>query len=253
MSENYFLDFKDYLHSRGIDIVTSFKEDEEYKEPLSKEVICKQLYTLSKFHQLTMGVSSFNSGLMENCTGRRVERCKVKIKKLKRDMGKLKDKGPTNDFEELILQKGPECLERAEKAIKYVYDNGYFGLLERSMKRNEICIGSTYIDNLREGKVINIRSLKKCCYNMIECDAVHFINKLKKRRSKFDIIEAIKVFCHLEVLSKDSEAFITAMVSFPEEFMKCCERYRYGKKEWNEDEYTKRLLDAIEKDGESLL
>lgn len=247
------MDFKDYINSRGINIVKGFKEEEEYKEPLSKDCIYKQLSTISKFHKLTMGVSSFNSGLMENSTGRKVERSKVKIKKLKRDIGKFKANGPTNDFEKLVLHKGPEYLERAEKSIKYIYDNGYFSLLERSMKRNEICIGSTYIDNIRENKAVNIRSLKKCCYNMVECDAVHFINKLRKRGTIFDAIEVIKSFCRLEDLTEDSEAFITAMVSYPEEFMKCCERYRYRKKEWNEDEYAKRLLDAMDKDGESLL
>ncbi|NLZ48425.1 MAG: hypothetical protein GX895_06495 [Clostridiales bacterium] len=253
MSEKYYLDFKDYLNSCGINIVKSFDEEEEYKEPLSKDCIYKQLSTISKFHKLTMGISSFNSGLMENATGRKVERCKVKIKKLKRDISRFKENGPTNEFEKLVLDKGPEYLERAEKSIKYIYGNGYFGLIERSMKRNEICIGSTYIDNIREDKEINIRSLKKCCYNMVECDAVYFINKLRKRGTSFDFDEVIRLFCHLEGLSKDSQAFITAMVSFPEEFMKCCERYRYGKKEWNEDEYAKRLLEAIEKDGESLL
>ncbi|NLP28605.1 MAG: hypothetical protein GX370_07555 [Clostridia bacterium] len=253
MNEKYFLDFKEYLNSRGIELVKSFRQDEEYREPLSKDSIYKQLYTISKFHKLTMGVSAFNSGLMENCTGRRVERWKVKNKKLKRDLARYKKEGPANDFEKLLLDRGPEYLERAEQAIKYIYDNGYYGLIERSMKRNEICIGSTYFDNLREDKRINIRSLKKCCYNMIECDAVHFISKLKKRGYSLDFIEAIKVFCHLEGLSNDSQAFITAMVSYPEEFIKCCERYRYGKKQWNDDEYAKRLLIAIKKDGKSLL
>jgi len=253
LTERYYLDFEDYLKSRGINVVKSFNADDDYIEPLSKDMVYKQLSTINKFHKLTMGVSSFNSGLMENCTGRKVERCKVRIKKLKRDISKFKENGPANDFEKLVLDKGPEYLERAEKAIKYIYDNGYFGLIERSMKRNEICIGSTYIDNIREDKEINIRSIKKCCYNMIECDAVHFINKLRKRGTNFDYIEGIKAFCNLEGLSEDSQRFIIAMVSYPDEFMKCCERYRYGKKEWNDDEYAKRLLAAMEKDGESLL
>lgn len=80
MNEKYFLDFKEYLNSRGIELVKSFRQDEEYREPLSKDSIYKQLYTISKFHKLTMGVSAFNSGLMENCTGRRVERWKVKTR-----------------------------------------------------------------------------------------------------------------------------------------------------------------------------
>jgi hypothetical protein len=57
----------------------------------------------------------------------------------------------------------------------------------------------------------------------------------------------------MEELKKSSERFMLAALSYPTEFMKICDRYRYDKKEWNEEEYEAGLMRAIEKDGQSLL
>lgn len=253
MSERYYKDFNEYLLSSGISIIEEFKEDKEYAEPLSNEVVHKHLSTLREFHNKTMGVTGLSAGRLENNTGKKVEQFKVYIKKLRRDLKRFESDGASNKFEALLLNKAPEYLQRAEQCVRKIYDNGYFSLIERSMKRSEICIGSAYIDNLRESDQINIRNTRKCCYNMIECDAVHFFGKLKKKNHILDYKNAIKEFCRLENLPEQSENFISAALSYPVEFMKYCERYRYGKKEWNEDEYVKRLLSAIKKDGNSLL
>jgi hypothetical protein len=253
LSEKYYRDFKEYIGSCGINIVESFPEEENYKEPMSLEAIFNHLKVLSEFHKKTMGVSGFNVGLLENNTGKKVEQFKVYIKKLKRDIKRLVGEKASNSFEVLLLEKAQEYLERAEKCVRIIYDNGYYKLIERSMKRNEVCLGSTYINNIRKNEQLNIRNIKKCCYNMVEFDAIHFLGKLKKKGYKLDFKAAISEFCKLEALPLSSEIFINAVLSYPVEFMKYCERYRYGKKEWNEDEYAKRLLGAMGKDGVSLL
>ncbi len=253
LSKKYYRDLKEYLISCGINIVESFPEEENYKEPLSFDTIINQLEAIAEFHKKTMGISGLNVGLLENNTGKKIERFKVYIKKLKRDIKRYENEKAKNRFEELILQKAPEYLDRAEKCIRIIYDNGYYKLIERSMKRNEVCLGNTYIDNIRKNEMVNIRDIRKCCYNMVEFDTIHFLGKLKKRHNKLDFKAAISEFCRLEELPLSSEIFIRAVLSYPVEFMKYCERYRYGKKEWNEDEYAKKLLGVIEKDDDSLL
>jgi hypothetical protein len=253
LSERYYRDFNEYLVSCEINIVDSFKEDDKYKEPLSQELVYRQLVVISEFHEKAMGLTGFNAGRLENNTGKKVEQFKVYLKKLKRDLKRFEVNGASNSFEALLLEKAPEYIQRAESCIRRIYDNGYYSLIERSMKRNEVCLGSTYVDNIRKSEQINIRNTKKCCYNMVEFDAIYFFNKLKKKNYKLDYRAAIKEFCKLEDLFEQSELFIAAVLSYPVEFMKYCERYRYGKKEWNEDEYAKRLISAMAKDGNSLL
>lgn len=253
MNERYYRDFNEYLVGCEINVVDSFKDEDKYREPLSQDLLYEHLSVISEFHKKVMGLTGFSAGRLENNTGRKVEQFKVYNKKLKRDMKRFGVSGAGNSFEALLLEKAPGYIQRAEDCVKKIYDNGYYRLIERSMKRGEICLGSSYIDNIRKSDQINIRSTKKCCYNMIEFDAIHFLSKLKRKNYKLDYKAAIKEFCRLEELTEQSEIFITAVISYPVEFMKYCERYRYGKKEWNEDEYAKRLMSAMVRDGSGLL
>lgn len=253
MSQNDSRELNQYLKSCGILIGDSLKEGVS-REPLSEQRVSEHLALISEFHKRTMGLSGFPGGRLENSTGKKIEQFKVYLKKLKRDVKRLKTSVNLSDFEELVMIKAPENLERAELCIKEIYDNRYFKLIERSMKRNEVCLGDTDIDNLIKDEFIKVRSTKKFCYNMVECDAIYFLNKVKKRSGSSAVIKTgIKEFCSSESLDENSERFILASLSYPTEFMKVCERHRSGRKDWNENEYIERLISAIEKDGEFLL
>ncbi|MDP4087885.1 MAG: spore coat protein [Bacillota bacterium] len=252
LSPNDSRDLNEYLMSCDIHVV-DYLEPRALIEPLSQEQINSHITLISEFHQKTMGLSGFTGGRIDNCTGKKVEQFKVYIKKLKRDIKRINTNGPLNAFEEIVMEKAPEYLERAENCIKVIYDNGYFKLIERSMKRNELCLGNAYVDNLVKDGVIKIRSTKKLCYNMVECDLVYFLGKLKRRMKKTMLMESIIEFCRLEELDESSERFILASLSYPSEFMKTCEKHRCGKKNWDDNEYIKKLISSIEKDGEFLL
>ncbi|KYH34952.1 hypothetical protein CLTEP_11160 [Clostridium tepidiprofundi DSM 19306] len=242
---SYFVSFKDFLYSKNIIITDEYMDSEN----ISQEIIIKQLNILREFHKRTMNFDGLIIDNLENNTGKVVENFKIDIKRLKRDLKRIKGK-PQNSFENKLSCHGEKFLKKAERCIDIIYKSNYYDILRRSMKRNEICIVDGGINNLRIGQVsgeIEIRSYKSCSYNFIEMDCYFLLKKLIKKYN-FDWEKVIHVFCELEGLDSSSENIIFALLSYPSEFMKCCARYRENKKEWTISKYTKRLEKAINRE-----
>ncbi len=68
-----------------------------------------------------------------------------------------------------------------------------------------------------------------------------------------DFNKCIDEFCKLEGLGESSKVFIKALLSYPYEFIKIYEKYKKNKKNWNEEEYIRRLLNGIKEDEMSLI
>jgi hypothetical protein len=255
MSSIVYNNFEEFLKDKGIVKVESFdKEQRLGYRIITKDMIEAQLKAIGEFHNRTMGFRGYLSNRLENYTGKKVEECKVYLKKLKRDVRKLHNEGTQNHVEELILKYSDDFIKRAEDCITNIYAQDYYGLINRSMKRIEICIGDGFHTNLRDnGKTIELINIDSAGYNMIECDAVNYFLKLKKKGLELEWRDLISQFCDYEELGIDSQEFIISLVSFPHEFMRSTNRYRYRKKDWTEEEYAENLIDAVERDGESLL
>jgi len=134
-----------------------------------------------------------------------------------------------------------------------LYENNYRNLIIRSMKREEMCLRNTYFNNLRKKRDIEVIDIEGCCYNMVEMDAVYFLNRIKRKGINVDFYKIIMEFCKYEHLKNSSVQFILSMISYPYEVMKCCSKYIYGTKNWTEKEYILKLNKAIDEDGESLI
>jgi hypothetical protein len=255
MGDVIYNNFEEFLKGKGINKVNNFdKEQSSINKMLTKSIVQNQLEVISEFHFKTMGFSEYISKRLENHTGKKVEEYKVYVKKLKRDIKKIHNEGVQNHVEELILQYSDNFIERAERCINSIYAVDYYKLINRSMKRIEICIGDGYHTNLRKNcGVIEFINIGEAGYNMIECDAIYYLSKLKKKGLEFDWKELISKYCDYESLDIASEIFVMSMLSYPHEFMRSINRYRYKKKDWTEKEYSENIISAIEKDGESLL
>ena len=94
------------------------------------------------------------------------------------------------------------------------------------MRRCEICLGNTDFQNLRTNDFINVVDFNNCSYNMVEMDCLPLLSRLKRKGAKLDFCKLAKEFCYIEGLDANSEKFLIALISFPHEFMKCCNRYR---------------------------
>ena len=220
---------------------------------ITEDKVLEQIDTMYLFHKSLLNCNESASKLIPNKIGKTVEKYKMRIKNLKRDLKTFKARNSLNQFENMVIQSSDSYLNRAEKCIDIINHCNYIGLVKRSMRRFEICLGNTYFDNLRKSNEIEIKNLKKCAYNMLEMDGVYLINRLKRNGSHIDLEKIINYFCKVEGFDNNSNNFIKALVSYPHVYMKCCERYRLSKKQWDINEYVMSLNRAVEQDGDSIL
>lgn len=242
----------EYLTERDIAIVDVLSRKIDNIE-ITEQVVNNQLFAVTQFHKKMEGYSGLPGKRLSNATGRLMEQCKIDLKKLKRFVKNIDCYGAGNTFEELLLEKAPSYVERAEVCIRQAFNAGYIDLISRSMKRNEICLGDVDFDNLWMREKIEIVDTSKCAYNMVEIDALLLLNKLKRKGIQLSWEELIGNFCEDEELGDHSKQFIFSLLSYPYQFIKISDRYRRKSKEWTEEEYVSKLLKAVEQDGAHLM
>lgn len=246
------IDFKSYLQIKGIKLVESFNNDLN-KKSIREDHILEQLYNITLFHKKTLGYKNYFKNEVNNRTGKNVEKNKVALKKVKKFLYGLQHKTDINEFENILLEELPKYIKRGEKSINFVYEDSYLDLILRSMKRREICLSKVYFDNLRKTNDLEIIEFNNCCYDMVEIDAIDFLYKIKKKNLKVDKCKLIKEFCSMENLQDSSYNFILGMISYPYYIIRCCTRYMYKKKNWNEKQYINSFNKAKKMDGDSLI
>lgn len=240
--------FEQYLKDKNIHIVDKFNCD---SITVNAETLIEQMKTIDEFHKRTMKGQVIFKNRLESTIGELVEDFKVGLKKLKREEQALKSKGIENEFEGLLLSNLGFYMERGEKSIKTIYENGYLDLIRRSMKNKEICIGNEDNISLAEDKVLQIKNPDKCSYDMVEVDCFYLLRKYKKKKYELDYQRLIKEFCSIEFLMKDSYSFIAGLLSYPYEFVRISTKYR--KKDLTPEECLRKLIRAMKQDGDSVI
>lgn len=248
LSSNAFLE---YVKTKNVILLKHSKED--ILEEVKDENVIEQLYILGDFHKRVMGYDNYVGHRLEDKRGRIVEQYKVYNKRFKRQYDSIRNKDTHNSFEKLLLEHGEEYINRAEESIKIVNSYGYLDLIKRSMKRIEVCLGNTHHTELIRGEYIEATNLNNCFYDLVEVDAVYLFNKLLKDGVKLNYSNLIEKFCEIEGLDDRSQKFIEALISYPQDFMKCCSKYnkRYGKAD--EYRYTNKLNKVISNDSFKIL
>lgn len=243
--------FEEHLLNNGIKVIGAFTPLLE--DNISEKTALEQLEIIAAFHGAAMTYNKINTGMIRNKLGKSVEKYKINIKNLKREVSSISANNVTNEFENILVESSEEYMKRAEQSLQEIYASNYIGLIKRSMKRYEISLGNTYFTNLRKNEGIEIASLKRCAYNMLEIDGVYFINKMKRNGYKLDFEKLISSFCDIEGFNSNSNNFIKALISYPHEYMKCIERYRENRNMCTVSDFKLCLKRAMEKDGESIL
>lgn len=239
--------FEKFLNKKGIKIDENLVNNIDSNQ-LSDEMLEKQLKIISKFHKKASGYNGMFKDRLDSDVGKIVEEAKVSIKKFKRELNRISKNGIENDVDKVLLEHGKLYMDRGEKIIDNIYKNKYYDLIIRSMNNKEICLGNVDFKYLSEDHHINIKTTDKCKYNMVEVDAVNLLYRYKKKGVDLNYKDLAKKFCYMENLGGNSYKFIISLISFPYEFMKECKRYRYRKGELRDDEYSKRILKAMEQD-----
>lgn len=245
--------FLDFLSLQDIKVLESENSELTLLSDVKEEELLNHLLIISEFHKKTMGYKGYMGLRLDNKTGSTIEQYKVSIKRLKRYLKNIRINSASSDFERKLLKVGFEYIKRCDSCISEIMNSGYMELIERSMKRTEICIGNPKFSNLcKNNNIIEIKSLNKCSYNNVEMDCFYLLSKYRKRNLKLDYKAIVNKYCEYEDLNKNSSRFILALLSYPSEFIRSCNRYREKSKDWSEEEYGERLNLAILKDGEVL-
>lgn len=245
--------FKEYIISKGIRICECFEDGKVNLQSVSQEKINNQLCLLKEFHNRAAGYTGYSRERIKTCTGKNIEKYKIDVKKAQKDLKSMETEVEEDSFREFLLECMDKNIKRAEKCLKLIYENGYINLIMRSMKKGEICIGSSSFDNIRFTDTIEVISLEDCSFNMIENDAVYLLRKIKRKGNKVDYNNSVEEFCRTEGLYEGSRIYILSLLTYPYEFMKYYNRFRERKKSLTSLEWKHKFVKAMMMDGESLI
>lgn len=213
----------EYLNIRGITIM---EQCFSYDKNMYKKDINSQINLIVELHKTLIGCNFDELSRLKSTIGKEVESYKVQVKKLQSHYDYIVSKNCTNEVEKLIVSNGKIMLKQAREALNYIYEHDYFGVIKRSMNREEICLGKVDSSNLRKvGGKIEIGIIKGMTYNLVEEDLYSYIKKLQRKQFNIDEEELIKVFVHGSHLSFNSFYYLRGLCSYPKDFLKLWEKY----------------------------
>lgn len=219
-----------YLNKRGITIIGQYFNYD--KNIIYQNDIISQINLIIEFHKILIGCDMTGLSRIKSTIGKEVESYKVQIKRLQKHYEYISSKPCTNEVDNLILSNGKIMLNKAMRAINHIYEHDYFGVIRRSMNREEICLGKVDKNNLRKiNGEIQIGTIKGMTYNLVEDDLYNYIKKLQRKEIYIDEEELIKSFVHRSHLSFNSFDYLRGLCSYPKDFLKVWEKYKDTKKE----------------------
>ena len=239
--------FGQYLQSRGVKIHNDYAYVSS--KNLSMERILQQVSLLNKFHQEAVGFNKLREEHLVSLIGKTTEKYQVDLKKLKKIIKNIKKENPKNPLEEILLLNEELYVKGAENALNCTQGEKYINLIKRSMTRGEICIGNPYFNNLREENSIIVSNINKCCYDMVEMDAIVLFRKLRANGYVYELNCFVELFCREEVLDDYSYEYISSLMKYPYYFIKWILRYNEEKKNWSSEDYLNKIINSQEMDG----
>lgn len=173
---------------------------------------------------------------------------------MKKNYNWLLNKYEQNEVDKLLICEGNRMLQKGEESIKYIYNHGYFTIIERSMNREEICIGRADAGNLRFNKdKIEIGIDKGMVYDLVEQDMYRYIKRLQRKKININEEELIKLFVHSSHLSFNSIYYLRGLCNYPRDFLKTWEKYIENKKNRTTDEYMQTLKNSMKYEDKNFI
>lgn len=232
----------DYLLDKDVVVTNNiFKNNRRY----NNELIKAQLVLANAIHKILMGYYSNSTTRINSIVGKKIENIKIEIKRSKSHLRYLDNKKIKNICDEFLLSNGEMILRKAEEGISYLEDIDYLGIINRSMKKNEICLGRIDEENLRVRDCIEIGTIKNIKHNLIEEDIYNYLRKIKRQEICIDIKSIVNEYINMAKLNKSSEEYINMLLMIPYDCLKYWRRYRENKRKITELEYLNNLKSAF--------
>ena len=237
---------KDFLNSKDIYFSKEKQKKIHYNQVHQRDII-NHLKLLANFHKR---VSENKEIILLNTSseiGKQYESYKVSLKKFKKNYLKIKELEEKNIFLETVIKHGEKVIEYGTQAISKINYEDYISLIKRSMKNNEICLGNPFLENIYGHEKIYINDIENLSFNLVESDIINFINRLIKKRVIMNLDYIIEFYLNEMNLNEKSKEYIISMTKFPIEVIKIFDRKMYNKKEWSDEEASKKFVLAIKK------
>ncbi|SHH97589.1 hypothetical protein [Clostridium grantii] len=228
---------KNYTESLAIFLSeknVKFEIKEKNKTIVFSDDLIQQLFLITEFHYKCQGYKPKIWNRMIDDRGTLVQDFSNKVKIVKRDILRLKNRDLENKFEEFLLSNSEENISKADKMLNIVEHKGYKQMIKRSMDRNEICLKEVYFTNIWNDNGIVIYDLKKSALDVYENDAIYLLSKLKRKGYKFDWDIMINKYCKNQNMDYFSENYINNMVNFPYDYIKSALKYFWISKRYKE-------------------
>ncbi|MGL5152586.1 MAG: hypothetical protein ACRC7N_18665 [Clostridium sp.] len=224
----------DYLRDKEIYVVGNYFKSE------CVEDVYIQVDVIAYIHRTIMSYPFIYGCSVISNLGKRLEEYKVLLKKTNRYIDKLRD-NETNNTDRYIIEKSYKILQRAKESLSGVNKDDFYNIIKRSMVRNELTLEKVDGSNIRVLDVVEIGTLDKLNYNMIEDDIIEYIIKINKKGYKFDKDLIINKFINSSRLDYTSAEYIKTMVRFPIGTLKAIDKYRMKKRELDNYGYLQNI------------
>lgn len=205
----------------------------------SEERVISHLRLINAVHKTLMGYGI--SGSINGTIGKSIEKVKVDIKRLNRNLNKIESKNPLDEF---LLINGYHIFNQSEGALDRFKEINYLDLIRRSMKKNEICLNRVDESNIRAAEGIEIGTLKYINYNLVEDDILYYLRKvrIKNKRINFDYV--IDKYIEMSKLGENSKLYIKILLEIPIDTIRYCRKYLRGRKKIDIEKYLKNIKES---------
>ena len=236
------LTLKEYLLRNNIFIIGEYFRNDKIK---TDEDIIKQIKLINRLNDLLSGYKETGVTRINGSIGKRIETIKVELKRLESDLKKRSKTKPLNKMDTFILENGDNILKQVEENLNILKSINYLGLIKRSMKKGEICIGKGDESNIRSFNSIEIGKIKNISYNLYEEDIYEYLRRVRKKHKDFKEDYYINEFIKEANLGEDSRQYIKILLGIPYDSLRQWHRYMEGKRDISPDTYFKNMNESL--------
>lgn len=194
-----------------------------------KKQVLSSINCLSRFHLAAEGYLMPSGIKTEASWGRLMEKYKTYVCNLEKYIDLIENRGCINEFEKETKPYLDSLYKIARETIKFFRTEEYIYLIERSMKKREICI-----NDFNQNSVVMIGKEKKpyitkifsLGYNMCEEDIASMARRHIEETGSIEFIDSIiKEYEKNRELDSISKKSIRLMSTFPETPVKIISKY----------------------------
>lgn len=235
-----YLTLEDYLKSRGV--ILEKRTEKKTSKEFSEGNVYFQLNLISKVHKILKEYPEKYIPSIKSIIGEEYEGIKVLNKRINRYLS-------DGYFPGNLENKVENIINLANLSLEKVKDSSYLTIFKRAMKNKEITLGYCDDRNLNYNKGIVLFDLTGLAYNFVESDYAKYLLKIKKSGNELNFLEAIDFLVSQEDLDYESREYLKGYISFPLDSMKILQKYKEGKKQWNEETFYYKFMKAYEFDN----